>query len=247
VLTVGAATELLPPWFGGDPVVDAAFRYGNPTSRQGYESALVYALAERLGFAAEAVSWTPVDPAAARAAGAKDFDIYISQVPGDDPALAASVDLSSPYYDFNDALIALLSNDIADASAISQLRAFELGAVSDQALELITTEIVPATPPRSYASLEAAGAGLLNGQVDGLVVDLPTAFLLISTELTGTTVVGQFEQTRPDEYFSLLLEQDSPLTACVDSALAELRGDGTIDQLRHTWLVDWPTAPVFEP
>ena len=37
-----------------------------------------------------------------------------------------------------------------------------------------------------------------------------------------------------------MLEKGSPLTACVDDALAALRADGTLDRLAQQWLVDGP-------
>ena len=57
-LTVGTDNPAFPPWFGG--AEKNPFKISNPYSGKGYESAVTYALAKRLGFARSAVKWTPV-------------------------------------------------------------------------------------------------------------------------------------------------------------------------------------------
>ena len=43
-----------------------------------------------------------------------------------------------------------------------------------------------------------------------------------------------------------MLEQDSPLTDCVNAAIAALDGDGTLDALVNEWL-PFSSAPELQP
>ncbi len=58
-------------------------------------------------------------------------------------------------------------------------------------------------------------------------------------------IVGQFAApTGADaEHFSMVLAKGSPLTACVNQAIASLKADGTLDQITTTWLSDKASAP----
>ena len=74
----------------------------------------------------------------------------------------------------------------------------------------------------------------LNGkQIDGIVVDLPTAFFLVGAEeVKNSTVVGQFPSVGGQEHFGMLFEEGNTLHDCVNGALAELKDDGTLDGIR---------------
>jgi len=83
------------------------------------------------------------------------------------------------------------------------------------------------------------------GQIDGIVVDLPTAFYIVAVEIPKGKVVGQFPAAGDPEQFGLLFEKDSTLVACVNSAIASLKSDGTLEQIQQEWLADKTSAPVF--
>jgi polar amino acid transport system substrate-binding protein len=86
------------------------------------------------------------------------------------------------------------------------------------------------------------------GNVDGIVVDLPTAFFLVgSEEVKNGTLIGQFPSKEGEqEHFGLLFEEGNPLRDCVNSALTELRDEGTLEELQQEWLANKTSAPVFE-
>jgi polar amino acid transport system substrate-binding protein len=85
--------------------------------------------------------------------------------------------------------------------------------------------------------------------VDGIVVDLPTAFFMIGAEqVENGVLVGQFPPAGDEEeYFSIVLEKDSPLTECVNGAIATLRDNGELEQLTEEWMSESAGAPVIEP
>ena len=85
-------------------------------------------------------------------------------------------------------------------------------------------------------------------QVDGLVVDLPTAIYLRDVEIEGGVVVGQFPpiDAAPGEDWGLLFEQDNPLVECVDYALLTLRESGELEEITTTWMEEATEVPVFD-
>ncbi len=85
-------------------------------------------------------------------------------------------------------------------------------------------------------------SALKNGQIDGIVVDLPTAVYLVDVEVEGGKLVGALSVA--DDY-GILLGADSPLTACTSQAVDELRADGTLDSLVAEWLDVYTSVPVL--
>lgn len=236
--TIGTDSPAYPPWFVDD----------DPTTGEGYESAVAYAVAEELGYARDAVDWTVVRFNTAVAPGPKEFDVDVNQVSISDERRTA-VDFSSGYYDVRQAVIALETSPIAGATSIADLAGARLGAqVGTTSLELLTDVIAPSQQPSVFQSNDLAKAALANGQVDGIVVDLPTAFYITGAEVEGSTVVGQFEATTTGagvEQFGMVLDKGSPLTACVTAAVDALREDGTLAELEQRWLAEAADAPVL--
>ena len=87
---------------------------------------------------------------------------------------------------------------------------------------------------------------LKNGQIDGLVVDLPTAFYVTAVQVPDGKVVGQFPPTGAKERFGLVLQKGSKLTPCVNKALDRLWANGTIKTLQRIWLAKATGAPVLK-
>ena len=236
--TVGTDSPAYPPWFVDD----------DPTTGQGYESAVAYAVAEELGYPRDQVDWTVVRFNTAVAPGPKEFDVDVNQVSISDERRTA-VDFSSGYYDVRQAVIALETSPIAGATTVEELRGARLGAqVGTTSLELLTDVIAPSQQPSVFQSNDLAKAALANGQVDGIVVDLPTAFYITGAEVEGSTVVGQFEATGTGaavEQFGMVLDRGSALTACVTAAVDALREDGTLADLEQQWLAEAVDAPVL--
>jgi polar amino acid transport system substrate-binding protein len=227
-LTVATDDPAYPPWF-----VD-----NKPQNGQGYESAVAYAVATKLGYTKDQVVWTRVGFNNAIAPGTKafDFDINEFSITGD---RKKAVDFSAPYYDVTQAVIALKKSKIAAARSLADLRNAKLGAqVGTTSYQAITDVIKPVNQPQVYNNNDDAKKALQNGQIDGLVVDLPTAFYITSAEIAGSLIVGQIPQPTGSstEQFGLVLDRDSALTACVSQAVTALRADGTLAGLGKQWL-----------
>ncbi|ASW55806.1 ABC transporter substrate-binding protein [Plantactinospora sp. KBS50] len=219
-----------------EPAYEPWFRQDKPDNGEGFEAAVAYAVAQRLGYAHDDVTWTRVKFDSAIAPGPKKFDFDINQFSITDERKQA-VDFSAPYYLVRQTVIALKSSKIAGKGSLADLKDAVLGAqVGTTSYQAITDVIKPDRKPQVYNSNEDAKKALQNGQIDGLVVDLPTAFYITSAELTDATVVGQVPQVGAPEAFGLLLDKDSPLTSCVSTVVSQLDKDGTFKQLEQKWL-----------
>ncbi|MFJ3219069.1 ABC transporter substrate-binding protein [Kitasatospora sp. NPDC086801] len=235
-LTVGTDKPAYDPWFTED----------EPENGKGFESAVAYAVAEKLGYPKEKVRWVVAPFGKATAPGAKDFDFDINQVSVSDERRQA-VDFSSGYYDVRQAVIALKDSKAAGAKSIADLKGAKLGAqVGTTSLDIITNTIKPSVQPAVFDSNDLAKAALKNGQVEALVVDLPTAFYITGAEVPEAKVVGQFEGASQGEQFGLVLDKGSKLTGCVSQAVDALRSDGTLAKLEKQWLSDAVSAPVLK-
>jgi polar amino acid transport system substrate-binding protein len=219
-----------------EPAYEPWFKENKPDNGEGFEAAVAYAVAEKLGYARADVTWTRVKFDTAIAPGPKNFDFDVNQFSITDERRKA-VDFSAPYYLVRQTVIALKSSKIAGKASLADLRDAKLGAqVGTTSYRAITDVIRPTTKPQVYNSNDDAKKALQNGQLDGLVVDLPTAFYITGAELADATIVGQVPQVGTPEAFGLLLDKGSPLTGCVSGAVSALGEAGTLKQLEQKWL-----------
>jgi polar amino acid transport system substrate-binding protein len=249
-LTVGTDNPAYPPYFQiPDGTATAPWELGDPTNGEGFEGAFAYALADKLGFAAADVAWVVVPFDNSFAPGAKTFDIDVNQV-SFKPERAEAADLSDGYYTLNQSIVALKDNGVATAKTVADLKAFKFGAqTGTTSLDTINNVIAPTAAAQVYNTNDDAIAGLKAKQIDGLVVDLPTAFYVTAAQVENSVIVGQFAPpTGADaEHFSVVLAKDSALTDCVNTAIAAMKSDGTLDAITKEWLSDKASAPVIQP
>ena len=248
--TIGTDNPAYPPYFEiVDPPVTDPWELGDPTTGTGFESAFAYALAEQLGFDRDTVKWIPVKFDNAYAPGPKDFDVDINQI-SFAPERAENVDMSDGYYFVNQSVVANKGTDAAKATTLTALKDQRLGAqVGTTSLATIQDVIQPTVDPSVYDDNTAAIAALDAKQIDAIVVDLPTAFFITAAQMDNGVIVGQIEQPEDADaaYFSVVLPKDSPLTACVNQAIAALQSDGRLDAITQEWLSDKANAPVLQP
>ena len=247
--TIGTDNPAYPPYF---EIVDSPtdpWELGDPTTGTGFESAFAYALAEELGFDKDTVRWIPVKFDNAYAPGPKDFDVDINQI-SFTPERAENVDMSDGYYFVNQSVVANKDTPAAEVTTLGALKDMRLGAqVGTTSLATIQDVIQPTVDPSVYDDNTAAIAALDAKQIDAIVVDLPTAFFITSAQMDNGVIVGQIEQPEDAdaEYFSAVLPKDSPLTDCVNQAIAALQSDGRLDAITKEWLSDKVNAPVLQP
>jgi len=232
VLTVATDKPAYPPYFEDD----------DPTNGEGFESAVAYAIGKQLGYPPAKVDWTVESFNASFAPGPKDFDFDVNQITITPPREKA-VDFSAPYYKANQAVVALKDSDAAKAKSLADLQNAKLGVqIGTSSLEEAENEIEPSSRPEVFNTSNDVVQALKNGQIEAIVVDLPTAFYLTAVQVPEATVVGQFG-AGSGEAWGALLEKESQLTGCVSSAIEELESSGELEKITQRWMSQAAGAP----
>jgi polar amino acid transport system substrate-binding protein len=231
-ITFGTDQPAYPPWFVDD----------DPANGKGFESAVAYAVAGKLGYANADVTWVRVPFNAAIAPGAKTFDANLNEFSITDERKQA-VDFSSPYFNVTQAVVAVKSSPAAKVTTLAGLKGLKLGAQVGTTSYTAAQAIDPGVAV--FNNNDDAKAALSNGQIDGLVLDLPTAFE-VQAELPDGVIVGQLPAgTEKAEQFGIVLDKGSPLTACVSKAVDDLGDDGELFKLQKVWLTGAGNAPLL--
>jgi polar amino acid transport system substrate-binding protein len=236
-LTIGTDSPAFGPWFVDD----------DPTNGKGFESAVAYAVAEELGFAEGDVEWVTVRFNNSYKPGPKDFDFDINQISITEDREKV-VDFSEGYYSAAQGVIALKDSPVAKAAGVADLADYKLGAqTGTTSLTAIRDVIQPSEDPLVFTDTNAAKQALLNGQVEAILADVPTAYYITAVEIPQASIVGQFQpETGEQEEFGMLFEKGSELRPCVDQALAALEEDGTLADIEKKWLSDVVDVPVLK-
>jgi len=230
----------------GDPAYSPWVLNNAPESGEGFEAAVAYAVAEQLGFAKEDVVWVRTTFDAAIAVGPKDFDFNLQQFSVTDDRKKV-VDFSSPYYTTTQAIVTTGSSPAASATSLADLKAVRVGAMTGTTSYEAAAAQIGTDKLDVFNSNDDAVAALQAGQVDAIVVDLPTAFYLRDAVLDEGKIVGQLaESTAGGDQFGLLLAKNSPLTPAVTAAVDALQADGTLAALEDKWLTTAENIPVLQ-
>ena len=234
-LTIATGEPAYYPWIIDD----------KPETGEGFEGAVAYAVAKQLGYTNDEVVWVRTTFDGAVTPGEKNFDFNLQQFSITEERKAA-VDFSSPYYTAPQAIVSYKGSKIAGKTSIAELKGAKLGAaVGTTSLDAVENQI--GVKPQVFNDNAAAVTALKNGQIDGLVVDLPTAFYLSGVEVKDGLIVGQLPSTGAGDQFGLLLAKGSKVTTCVSGAVDAITADGTLAAITDKWLATDAGAPVLKP
>ncbi|WP_319410846.1 ABC transporter substrate-binding protein [uncultured Cohaesibacter sp.] len=238
-LTIATGNPAYFPW-----VIDDA-----PESGKGFEAAVAYAVADRMGFDADHVNWVRASFDESIQPGAKSFDVNMQQF-SITPDRDKVVDFSAPYY--TSAMAVLTTKPIVEAGAkptLDSLKKLKWGAhATTTAVPMLVGLVDPESDPMLYNDNADVSAALQAGQIDAALFDLPTALFLAAVTVNDGVVLGQFpaeRSTNPDQ-FGMLMEEGSPLKPCIDEAINALREDGTLAKLENSWLAESTGVPVIK-
>lgn len=224
-LVVHADQPLYEPWF-----VD-----NDPTNGQGFESALAYAIAERLGFAEDQVEWGYTSFNASYAPGPKEFDFYITEVSITEER-ARAVGFSDSYYDAPLVTVTKADSPVMDATSISDLRAFKWGTQVGTIYHSYLTDVIqPEQDVLVYDTNADSLTALDNGTVDAVIQDLQIGIFNVEIQFEGMALGGILPGGEAGG-LGLVTELDSPLIPYLNSAIAALKADGTHEALVEEWL-----------
>lgn len=234
-LTVATDSPAYWPWF---------FK-NTPSNGQGYESAVAYAVAKQMGFTKDQVTWVVEPFDSSYAPGPKKFDFDINEI-SYTPQRAKAVTFSDGYFDVTQALVAMKGTKITTANSPSDLKNYEYGdQIGTTGLAYIEQHIQPTKQPAVYDTLNDVKSALQANRIDGFVTDTPTAQYIASSEIKGSTVIGQFPSS--GEHIALLFAKGNPLVNCVNKALATLSSNGTLQHLQQVYLKQYLKIPTIQP
>ncbi|NDU74136.1 transporter substrate-binding domain-containing protein [Actinomadura sp. DSM 109109] len=237
-LTIATDKPAFEPWFKDD----------DPSNGQGFESAVAYAVAGKLGFAKNEVVWKTQSFESSYAPGPKTFDFDINQI-SVTPAREKAVAFSDGYYDVRQGVVALEGGKFAGATSVAELKKARIAVqVGTTSLKAVTDQIKPEDQPKIFNTQIDAVNALKNKQVDLLVVDLPTAFYVTAAQIDDSKIVGQLAPAQGDggEHFGLLMERGSGLAGCLDQAIGQLKSSGELAKIEQRWLTASAGAPVLK-
>ena len=236
-LTIGTGSPAFSPWVENDA----------PESGEGFEAAVGMAIAAELGYEGESVVWVRTTFDEAIAPGEKNFDFNMQQY-SITPEREETISFSDPYYSSNQAIVALADSPAEGATTVADLADVKFGAqAGTTSLTFINEIIKPTNEAFVYDDNAGAKAALEAGQIDAIVVDLPTGLYISAVEIEGTSVIGQFPGSAGGltDDFGAVFTKDNPLVACVNTALAALKESGELAKIEQTWLSDNAGVPVI--
>src|ERR671914_50020 len=214
VLAVATDKPAFPPWFEG-----------SPRHYSGYEGELATQIAERMDLD---ITWVVEPFNRSYAPGEKDYDFDINQI-SVTPEREQAVDFSDGYFTNNQGVLALEGTPITEATSVGDLTDFQLGTqVGTTSLDFINEVVQPSSQPQVFDTTNDAKSALESGQIDALVTDVVTTVYLRDFEINGTEVIGQYPS---QEQFGMLFEQGNQLRICVNEVLADIKSDGTLEDL----------------
>ena len=157
------------------------------------------------------------------APGPKAFDFYLAQVSAT-PERAANVNLSDGYYWLNQSLVAVGGSTIASAKTIADLKSSSAPRRHDE-LRHDRQRHQARQGPEGLRQQRRRDPGPDEQQIDGLVVDLPTAFYVTAAD--NGVIVGQLAPTGASRSISASFwPRASADPACVNQALAAMADRG---------------------
>jgi polar amino acid transport system substrate-binding protein len=235
-LTVATDSPAYTPWF----------EHNQPKNGEGYESAVAYAIAAKLGFKKSQVHWTIESFDSSYAPGPKSFDFDINEITVT-AARATAVTFSEGYYNDREALITVKGQAMVKDHSPSQLMQYKFGdQVGTTSLTYIEDHLQPTQTPSVYNNLNDVASALSNHTIQGFVTDAVTAqYMAASGEVKHGVVVGQFPSN--EEVYGLLFAKGNPLVGCVDKAITSLKSNGTLSRLQNRWLGIYDKIPTIQP
>ncbi len=224
-LTVATGEPVYPPWMLND----------DPAGGEGFESALVYALAEELGFDRNDVVWIRQTFDQGIAPGAKPYDFNIQQYSITEER-REFVTFSDVYYQPDKAVVALPDSGISQARRIADLRNVRWGATIGTTDLAYIEDVIGVDDVAVYNDQAATFQALLGDQIDATVISVPTAYFATAVQVPEATIAAILPADPNDQGFGFVFEKDNPIVDWINEGLAAIRADGTIDAIATEWL-----------
>ncbi len=170
-LTVATDSPAYPPYF----------EHNNPSNGKGFESAVAYAVAAKLGYQPARSSGSS-SRSMRRTRRARSRSTSTSTRSRSRPPRAKVVTFSTPYYTNPQGIIVAADSPYAHAKTLAALKSANIGVqIGTTSLTAVTQRIKPTHQPQVFNTSNDVVEAFKIGRVNAIVVDLATAFDLTST------------------------------------------------------------------
>ena len=195
----------------------------------GFDVDVFDAVCERVNCVAEFVTtaWDGIFPALA----AGEFDAVASGVTIT-AERAQIVDFTDPYFIVDQAITVGVDNEDWTLEDFTE-GSLTLGAQTGTTNALTAEDLVGRDRVQLYDDFNSAIQALLNGDVDGVMIDDATADEFVNT-YAGELAVS-IRGVESGEELGFAVPQGSELVDALNAGLAEIREDGTLDELVQKW------------
>lgn len=207
------------------------FEFEEDGKTTGFDYDVVSAMAERMGLSAAQFDTTPFD-GIIPALEAKNCDMIASAMTITEER-AEKVNFTDPYFDADQSLLVLKDN--ADKFAtLDDLAGETIGVQSGTTGEAYTEEHQPdGSTIKSFQTGDELFPAMISGDVQAALQDLPV------NGYRAATAPDQFVVTETystgEQYGFAVRKDDTDLLDALNKALAEIKGDGTYDEIYNTW------------
>ncbi|MCD6395976.1 MAG: amino acid ABC transporter substrate-binding protein [Spirochaetaceae bacterium] len=225
-LTVATGEPAYPPWMMDD----------DPAAGIGFENGLVYALAEKLGFAKEDVVWVRQTFDQGIAPGEKNYDFNIQQFSVTEER-RKFVDFSEVYYRPEKAVITIPGSDIITAKSFEDLKKGKWGATIGTADLSYIENIIGVKDVAVFNDVAGTFQALLAGQIDATCIELPTALFITFVQVPDAIISAVLPNDPNDLGHGLVFEKGSPIIEWINKGLEAIIADGVIADLTKKYLI----------
>lgn len=195
----------------------------------GFDVELMNAIAEKAGFEIEWAN-TPFDSVVAGVSECQ-YDMAIAAITITEDRMESML-FSDPYVDAGQIVVVrkdeteiIGKDDLGD-----KILAAQLGTTGE-----IEAQAIGGSEYKPYDTYDLAMLDLINGQVDAVIADKPTADAFVSQYSDDLMTVG--EAFTEEKYGIAICMDNTDLQATVNEALGTLKEEGVVDQLIAKWLV----------
>lgn len=233
-LTVATGEPAYSPWIMDD----------DPASGAGFESGLVYALAQALGFAKEEVVWVRQTFNQGIAPGEKPYDFNIQQYTVTEDR-KKFVDFSMVYYQPEKAVVALPESGAARARCFDDLKTLKWGATIGTADFDYIENVIGVKDVAVFNDQVGTFQALLGGQIDATCIELPTALFVTTVQVPQAKVTAILPHDPKALGHGLIFEKGNPIVQWINQGLRAIIDKGVVDRLAREYLYGDASVPEF--
>lgn len=143
------------------------------------------------------------------------------------------VDFSDPYYNVDEALVVRAGSEIESTGDLTEMAVGVQRGTTGQAEAGNLLNAGDVEEVRTFTTIEKAFVALEGEMVDGVIYDLPAAQEEVDESDGGLELV---EIIPTGTQYGIAFPKDSPLIEPVNQALADIKEDGTYEEIYKEWI-----------